>query len=611
MKNRLSLITGVFILVFGSSAYSAGEKGIKLTALNSMQRIGQNQKPYGASKVELKSAKNEVESFQIVVSALKENIRIVKAEISDLIEKDGSKIGKDNIKLFRAEYVRVRRPTPRAELPPGLYTDPLVPFINPVTGKPIEPKGELRKIERWGEPRTVVGYEMYAVPFEVANGQNQPIWVDVYVPKDTPAGMYNGTFKVTAAGNISGEIPVALTVWDFTLPDGPTHRNHFGNFRNITRYFDVKPETERFKEIEMRYGLAMAEHRINPPIPRSLLPEVNDDGSLNIIAERHKALKEFIDRFCVTDFEIPRAPFASLPRSTLKSDYKYISPADREKAKRYYREFYDYLKQNGWQKRAYLYMLDEPNLKENYEQVLVLGQLVHEAVPDLKCLVVEQPYPQDPCWPDIDPAVDIWCPQWALIDSKTINEKIAHGDEVWSYTALVQPSKIYHIAYQQTKDFDPPYWHIDRPLTVYRVPTWINYQYNITGLLYWSTVTTVIDPWANPAFSHSGRHFNGGGFLFYPGVPCGIDGPVSSMRLKNLRDGMEDYEYFAILERLAGKETVKKIVSIIAPNWWNFSKDPDEFLAAREKIAEQILRLKYGEGFPKRILSRLGAPDKS
>ena len=40
---------------------------------------------------------------------------------------------------------------------------------------------------------------------------------------------------------------------------------------------------------------------------------------------------------------------------------------------------------------------------------------------------------------------------------------------------------------------------------------------------------------------------------------------------------------------------MKKIVNIIAPNWWNFSKDPVEFLAAREKIAEQILKLKYGD----------------
>ena len=592
MKDKILFVMVLFIFVLGSSAYSAPEKKMGLTALNSMERIGQNQGPYGAGKVEIKSAKNEVESFQVVVAALKENIKIVKAEISDLVAKNGSKIGKENIKLFRAEYVRVRRSSPRAELGPGLYTDPLVPFINPLTGKPIEPQRQVRKVERWGEPTTTVGYEIYAVPFEVFKGQNQPIWVDVYVPKNVPAGLYKGKFTVTAAGNISGQIPVTLTVWDFTLPDGPTHRNHFGSFYNITRYFNVKRDSERFKQIEMRYCEAMAEHRINPPIPRRLLPKVNNDGSLNITPEKHQALKEFISKFHVTDFEIPRAPFVSLPRSTLKSDYKYIPPAVREKAIRYYRQFYSYLKKNGWEKRAYLYMLDEPNLRENYEQVIVLGRLVHEAVPQLKCLVVEQTYLQNPSWPNIDPAVDIWCPLWSFIDGKTINEKIAHGDQVWSYTALVQRSPRYHPEYEKVKGLDPPYWHIDRPLTVYRVPTWINRRYNITGLLYWTTVTKVIDPWLNPAFSHYGIHFNGGGFLFYPGLPCGIDGPIAGMRVKNLRDGMEDYEYFAILEKLVGKEAVKKIVNTIAPNWWNFSRDPDEFLVAREKLAQEILKRK-------------------
>jgi len=345
------------------------------------------------------------------------------------------------------------------------------------------------------------------------------------------------------------------------------------------------------EEIEMNYCQAMSEHRINPPIPHYLLPQINDDGSLEIIPERHEALKEFMTKLHMTDFEIPRAPFARLPGSTLRPDYKTISDDNREKTQRYYRGYYRYLKDNGWEKRAYVYMLDEPNLRENYEQVLVLGQLVHEAVPQLKCLVVEQTYLQDPTWPDIDPAVDIWCPLWSFIDRKTINEKITHGDEVWSYTALVQRSPRYHPKYQTVKDLDPPYWHIDRPLIVYRVPTWINYQYDITGLLYWSTVTTVIEPWSNPAFAHP-RHYNGGGFLFYPGVPCGIDGPVISMRIKNLRDGMEDYEYFMILERLSDKKTVKKIIDAIAPDWWNFSKTPNEFLAARERIAQQILKLK-------------------
>ncbi len=588
MNNGLISILLTCVCVMASAVCSGAESKIKLTALNSMQRIGLDQEAYGAGEVKISAARNEVESFQVVVTAPTENLSVTKVEISDLAGQNGAKIKRPSIQLFREEYVRVRMSSPRAELPPGLYADPLVPFVNPVTGRPIEPLTESR--ERWGEPIKRSGYDIYAIPFEVFKGQNQALWADVYVPNDVPAGTYRGELQVQARGGISGRISITVTVWDFTLPDGPTHKNHFGSFGNVARYFNVDRGSDRFKQIERQYCRAMAEHRINPPIPDDLLPRVNDDGSLEIIPERHKALKQFMDEFHVTDFEIPRARFARLPGSTTGPDYKTISAANREKAQRYYQEFYKYLQDNGWEKRAYLYMLDEPNLRENYEQVLALGQLVHEAVPQLKCLVVEQPYPQDPSWPDIDPAVDIWCPLWSFIDRQSIRDKITHGDEVWSYTALVQRSPRYHPQYEKVKDLDPPYWHIDRPLIVYRVPTWINYQYDITGLLYWSTVTTVIDPWFNPAFAHP-RHYNGGGFLFYPGTPCGIDGPVCSMRLKNLRDGMEDYEYFAILEKLAGREAAKKIVDTIAPNWWDFSKDPQDFLAARQKLAEQILRL--------------------
>jgi len=584
-----TLVVAFAFLTIGLHLHPSAADTIALTALSCMERIGQNQETYGTATAEIKAARNEVESFQVVVAAPEENISVVKVEMSDLVERNGSRIAGPNIRLFREEYVRVRMSTPRAELPPGLYPDPLVPFVNPETGEPIEPLTQTRK--RWGEPATTSGHDMYAVPFEVFRGQNQAIWVDVHVPEDATAGTYRGHLRVHASGGISTQIAVTLTVWDFALPEGPTHRNHFGSFGNIARFFDVKRGSDEFKRIEMRYCQAMAEHRINPPIPSHLLPDVNDDGSLNVVAERHEALKEFMTRFHVTDFEIPRSRFARLPSSTLRPDYRMISPANEERARRYYRDFYKYLKDNGWEERAYVYMLDEPNLRENYEQVLVLGRLIHQAVPQLKCLVVEQTYPQDPSWPDIDPAVDIWCPLWSFIDRESISEKIAHGDEVWSYTALVQRSPRYHPQYERVNDFDPPYWHIDRPLTVYRVPPWINYQYGITGLLYWSTVTTVIEPWFNPAFAHP-RHYNGGGFLFYPGVPCGIDGPVSSMRVKNLRDGMEDYEYLALLEESAGRKAAKRIVDMVAPNWWNSSKDWRQFLAAREKLAEQILELK-------------------
>jgi len=592
--NTLSRIfLSAVLLVFAALAHTATAEQppqkLTLTALTSLERIGIDEHPTGPAAVHIYAARNEYESFQLVLTAPTQTLTITAVHPSDLIADDGSKISKENFTLFRPEYILVRRPTPRAQLPPGLYPDPLVPFINPLTSKPIEPRRQFRKTNRWGEPITTVGYEIYALPRELFKGQNLPIWVDLYIPKNARPGTYHATFTVRAAGGISARIPLTLTVWNFTLPDGPTLRNHFGNFRNITHYFNAPADSDRFRRIEQRFCAALARHRINPPIPRHLLPKINTNGSLTISSKQHQALAEFIARFHLTDFEIPRPSFASLPHSTLRPDYKSITPENRRKAIRYFRDFYAYLAKHQWQNRAYLYLWDEPNLRENYEQVLALGELVHQAVPQLQRLVVEQTYPQNPAWPDIDPAVDIWCPLWAFIDANSIRQKIAHGDEVWSYTALAQRAPSYHPQYKTVKDHDPPYWHIDQPLLAYRIPTWINYRYDITGLLYWTTLTKVLAPWYNPALSHYSKHFNGGGFLLYPGTPCGIDGPIPSIRLKVLRDAMEDYEYFILLEKLAGKRATKNLVSKIAPTWWAWAKDPRAILTAREQIARRII----------------------
>jgi hypothetical protein len=587
-------LTGM--LLISSCSREASLPEAKLTVLTSLQRIQQDQPQTGATEASIKAAKNELESFQVVVGAVSKNVRVTGAEVSDL-KGDAGVIGKENITLYREEYARVRRSSPRAQLPPGLYPDPLVPFINPLTGKPIEPFNAYRK--KWGEPFIKSGYEMYAIPFDIWKGQNQPIWVDVKVPVTANAGVYHGSVTVSF-GQVpelfgpgsdtvltkSLTLPVTLTVWDFTLPDGPTHKNHFGQVSwLIPRVYGEQAGSERAADIELNYCNLMSENRLNPPIPVTMLPLVNPDGTLKIVPERHELLKKFIDKLHVTDFQIPLAPFRDL------------TTINRSKAINYYRDFYKYLKDNGWEKRAYLYMLDEPNLKENYQEVLDLGALAHEASAEIRCLVVEQTYKQDPSWPDMDPAIDIWCPLFAFIDSSSIAEKIGHGDEVWSYTALSQRAPEYHPDYEKVKNYDSPYWHIDARLTSYRTPTWMNWHYNITGLLYWSSVqisdskTGLMDPWLLPAFTESDSQFNGGGYLMYPGVPCGIDGPVPSIRLKTLRDSMEDWEYFAILEKLAGRAEVNRIVSSVAPHWWSTSEDPAAIEAAREAMANEIVKL--------------------
>jgi hypothetical protein len=588
-------LTGLSVYIINAGLIVQEQPEVKLTVINSLERIGQNQALFGETQAVVKAAGNETESFQVVIGAVQKSVRVVKVEMSDLTGKAGT-INGENITLYREEYARVRRSSPLAQLPPGLYADPLVPFINPQTGQPVEPFSQYRK--KWGEPFISSGYEMYAVPFDIWKGQNQPIWVDVYIPKNTPAGEYKGTFTVTLADfprqwgsspetviNKLHTVPITVFVWNFSLPDGPTHRNHFGSVQGVARLFGVERTSDKFKEIERRYCQMMSDHRINPPLPASLLPEMNEDGSLKITPERRQALKKFIEDLNVTDFEIPRAQI------------KDMTTGNRDKAINYYRDYYRYVRENGWDKRAYVYMLDEPNLKENYETVLALGDLVHEAAPQLKCLVVEQPYKQDPTWPDIDKAVDIWCPLFAFIDRDSINGKLAHGDEVWSYTALSQRAPGYHPHYDEVRNYDSPYWHIDAFLTSWRTPTWMNYQYRINGLLYWSMVTIsrtlpgVIDPWLLPAFSESVNQYNGGGYLLYPGIPCGIEGPVSCIRLKALRDSMEDYEYFVILEKLAGRESVLRIVNSVAPEWWATTDDPELIYSSREKIAAEIMKL--------------------
>ena len=58
--------------------------------------------------------------------------------------------------------------------------------------------------------------------------ENQPIWVDVFIPKGTVAGNYTGIITVSANREKSVQIAVQLTVWNITLPDTPSLRSNFG-----------------------------------------------------------------------------------------------------------------------------------------------------------------------------------------------------------------------------------------------------------------------------------------------------------------------------------------------------------------------------------------------
>ena len=560
-------IASVIYLAYGALPAKADE-GLTYWIVHGTARIKPDDLPMGNQTIAIKAAKNEYEPFQVILRAEDENLKNVDVSVSDLVGENGHRIEKENIALFREHYVHVRMPSYRCENPPGWYPDALIPFTNPVTDERIT---EARPPYQRG----LGGCRFVAAPFDLWQGINQPIWVDVYVPKDAAAGEYTGNLTITyseRAQSRSFEIPVNLTVWDFALPDVPSMQADFGSYHRAAKWYDIAPGSEEYRQLELRYCQAMAEHRISPMIPDYLHPKPNPDGSIST-EETHAQLKQFIETMRVNSFRI-RFGTGSPFRDPLKED--------REKSLRYLRELYDYLNDNGWAEMAYTYMIDEPNDPEAYDRVRLFADLLHEAHPKLKFQCTEQTTPQNPDWGDFYGYVDIWTPLWPLHDEANAKERLNAGDVLWSYTALCQGSEV------------SPFWELDFPVLNYRIPMWMSWRYQMTGLLYWTTVywEQVKDPWLDQ-LTYRGR-YNGEGSLFYPGADAGFAGPVTSIRLKNIREGMEDYEYFKILADLGEREFVDAQVREISQTWFEWERNPDKLYQVREQIAKRIEKANKG-----------------
>lgn len=562
---RAKRLIGIVLLIMGVVilSYHPVYSQIDLRAISSLDRVlnPMNGSIKGTRSVKIHCARNEVESFQVVVTADHQQLENVQIEMTGLTSAGHNTISSDHIHLYREIYVFVHQSSPKATLAPGLFPDALVPFMNPYTGQPTH-----------GGRFLPQGFNLWA-------GHHQPVWVDITVPKDARPGQYTGKIIVKAANAQAVSIPVELTVWNFTLPDGPSLHNHFGGFSRLSAYYGTGKNPERFKTIEMRYIDMLANHRINPLLPTDLMPSHRADGTIIVSEEFDHAFTGFITKYHVTDIEIPDAP------------YRYPLDRQREQTMNFYRSWYQYLTQKGWENRAYLYMFDEPNSEAQYRQVRDLGAMVKQAVPNLRRLVVEQPYTQNSSWGNLDAAVDIWCPLFGFIYAPSIQRVKQQGDEVWSYTALVQNAPSYDPGYAKVQNEDPPYWEMDFPVTSYRVSSWLNRRYGITGLLYWTTIQWASDPdrnvWDNPAFGHGGS-FNGGGQLLYPGDEAGIEGPVASIRLKVLRDAMEDYEYFSLLDKQGREAFVDSVVEEVVPTWGSWKQSPEIYREMRKKLGEAI-----------------------
>lgn len=494
-------------------------------AASSMQRVGRTDPPSHGASVELNAAGGECESFQIVVTAGKDSVDDVDIEASQLTGPNQSTIPASNFVIFREHYVQVKHSSPdigsgNRPLGAGWYADALVPRLDPSTGQRI-------------------AGAIPSFPFRTAAHENQPVWIDLHVPFGATKGTYRASLRLTSSQG-EAQIPILLHVWGFSLPRSPTLTSSFGMHEpSLT---------------DARVQRMLLEHRVMPVnINPGNAHEFQEQLGLNIVGLRFWGHSNSVS--CTMESPPPTGSFIA-ELAHYPSDLPvYVYPADE---------------------------IDRcPSL---FETVRQWSAEMHAANPRIKNLVTVAPVPAlyDDGTPSRRSAVDIWTMLPKVYDAHTDEVRVVQskGDEIWSYTALVQDSY-------------SPKWEIDFAPINYRIqPGFLSQALGLTGILYWRIDLWTKQPWRDvESFRVGSNVYPGEGMLIYPGADVGAEAVVPSLRLKWIRKGVEDYEYVAILKRMGRGEWAMSRVRHAATDWRHWTQDPAVLEQLRRELGDEIDRL--------------------
>lgn len=484
----------------------------------------------------LSAARNEYECGQIVLlPPAGVPLRDVRLSMPDLVGPDGGRIAAECLRWHQVGYVRVEVQANHPDVPrygPCWWPDPLLP------------------VER----------------FDVEPGWAQPVWVTVFVPEGTPPGRYAGEATISAAGNPDASVPIEVTVHAFTVPVEGHLKTAFalmeGFLEKVYGREGVTPQLRR------AYGDFLLAHRLNPDdITRTDLPAIDD-----LLHYRDRGLTAFN----VLNMVKPRGSAAW----NCFSPVDFYTPAFQAELVSKLDPYVAELKQRGLVDKAYVYSFDERPAE--YEPVMreYFGLIKKRyGLPTLTTAKISQ----DPrAMRDLN--VDWLCPVSNVYSFADAERCRGDGLQVWSYVCL-------------GPRFPYANFLADDPLIEARVIMWQAFHQKLDGFLYWGLNVwerprndAPIDPSRGPKLDWSittkGMPFlHGDGVLLYP-LP---EGPAGSIRLANLRDGLEDYEYLWALGNQRGDVwSARADCEPVTTALTTFTRDPAVLQSARDGIAAEL-----------------------
>ena len=584
--------------------------------------------PTSSNTIAVSTVRDAYVGAQLVVQGAGGYLQAVTASvIADLTDGAGHTLAKSEISLFRESFIDFagvtaaagNQPVPASS--PTMDTrvaDPLIPLVDPYSG------------QNAGQP------------FDVGNGVNQPLFVDVHVPKGLAAGTYTGTIHVAAMVGGSADVPIAVTVWNLDLPDMRSVTTHFKlSIDNLyyyhsgtsacsggNCYLDTNnPETQtliqRYEDLAHAHRIDIGQAMVQLPVNGCNAPATSDWMAYDTAMAPYMSGTYFTDGVPSGRFDTPFSPGqnaqnnpSALESMCSQAQYEALAQA-----------WASHLMSQGWFPQpssggfgAVVYAFDEPLAAGGDVQGILNGivqnsQWLQAAVPGSpspwKAHVIDTvspiAAPANPATtPLLDPALGayvvnlpeygaMWQPWYGRTEWQQNPGLLKEGLALWFYesNSVDPPDPTFAT---NTLDGNEPV-----------VMMWGSWYELATGFLYWDIAAwDEMNPWG-PEISFGKT---GDGVLIYPGdhsgtiAPAGspsdvaIDGPVPSYRLKMIRQGLQDWALFRYADTKGLTSYVQQQVGMVytqfggtdphpsTPYW---TTDPTTMDAIRSAVVSKIV----------------------
>ena len=474
--------------------------------------------------IALELARNERESAQICLTCgARRELKGVELELSPLKNAAGVEL-KGGWKWERVGYV---------------------PRMKGYARHPLQPNGA----EKW-----VPDPLLPAAKFRVRPGSTQGAWLTVYAAPDAAPGDYAGTVRIRTADDVK-TVPVRIGVTRRALPKTFSTWNSFSVMDGFTR----KLYPNRFREMKRATWDMMLDHRLSPDdISRFNPPEIDD-----LLYARERGMNLFNILNIVPPPKDPNTPIVyTTSTDVLFSDWFY--PSFRDRIVPYVAE----LRKHGLDRMAYVYGFDEQE-KQFYPAIDLFWKNLRRDIPGIPLMSTSRAYRDiSDGVKDLPPSArsgDWFCPVTSDWNAKLSEELRKEGKKVWWYTCCAPGHPYANFA------------SLEFPTIEGRLIGWMTHLYRADGYLFW-----VVNFWhrANNApldesdtylewDSTIDTHEHGDGVLMYPGK----EHVLASIRLANVRDGVEDGE---LLKMLAAEDPRRADAACrtLIRDLKHFSRDP-------------------------------------